>query len=351
MDKKKKFGQFYTTNASYIVSSDLLEVFPEDCVVIDPFAGKWDLLNLLSNHKREAFDIDPKNKETTLRDTLLNPPSYSGKWILTNPPYLAKNKNKNKSIYDLYSVSDLYKAAIKTSSKVSGGIFIVPLNFFCDEDESARIEFLKKFEIKKIRVFEEQVFDDTSYTICAFSFSRANETLKQQKLTIEFLPSGEKKSLNVSLDSGYRVGYEFFKSLEEVSEVKISRLLKRSKRRSNLNISLRAIDTGSKDGRIKLEYDENHYYGKDTDRTFASLECSKFISERDQKRIIKEFNDLLESYRDRYHSLFLTNFRNSTSEYARKRISFDVAYKLVRHVIKKLNIDCGELKYARKSLK
>ena len=51
--------------------------------------------------------------------------------------------------------------------------------------------------------------------------------------------------------------------------------------------------------------------------------------------ICNEFNKILESNRERYNSMFLTNFRNSTSSYARKRISFDVGYKLISYIIKK----------------
>jgi hypothetical protein len=43
----------------------------------------------------------------------------------------------------------------------------------------------------------------------------------------------------------------------------------------------------------------------------------------------------LNENREKYNSLFLTNFRNSTKAYSRKRISFDVAYKLISWIIEK----------------
>ena len=105
---KKTLGQFFTTNSKYIVG-DLLKVFPDKATIVDPFAGNWDLLNLIKDkHKVEAFDIDPKNKETIKKDTLLKPGDYKGKWIFTNPPYLARNKNKDKTLYDKYDTNDLY---------------------------------------------------------------------------------------------------------------------------------------------------------------------------------------------------------------------------------------------------
>ena len=76
------------------------------------------------------YDIDPKINAIT-QNTLLNPPDYKDKYVITNPPFLAKNKNKDKTIYEIYDVGDLYKAAIKSFiiGDVIGGILIVPLNF------------------------------------------------------------------------------------------------------------------------------------------------------------------------------------------------------------------------------
>ena len=48
-------------------------------------------------------------------------------------PYLARNKSKDKSLYDKYDVNDLYKCFIKNliDDPPDGGIIIIPLNFMC----------------------------------------------------------------------------------------------------------------------------------------------------------------------------------------------------------------------------
>lgn len=46
--------------------------------------------------------------------------------ILTNPPYLARNKSMNKELFDKYNINDLYKCFIEI---LLDGILIVPLNF------------------------------------------------------------------------------------------------------------------------------------------------------------------------------------------------------------------------------
>lgn len=48
-----------------------------------------------------------------------------------------------------------------------------------------------------------------------------------------------------------------------------------------------------------------------------------------QKKIIKDFNEKLAEYRQKYNSLFLTNYR----ENCRKRISFDLVYNIVKQLL------------------
>ena len=61
--------------------------------IIEPFVGNGDLLKFIKNkenYKLEIYDIDPKCKDVIKRDTLKNPPDYTNKFVLTNPPYLQK---------------------------------------------------------------------------------------------------------------------------------------------------------------------------------------------------------------------------------------------------------------------
>ena len=80
------------------------------------------------------YDIDPTKDNIIKKDTLLNIEDYTDKFIITNPPYLARNKTKNKEIYDKYDENDLYKCFIKQiinkTNIALGGILIIPLNFF-----------------------------------------------------------------------------------------------------------------------------------------------------------------------------------------------------------------------------
>jgi hypothetical protein len=107
---KKSMGQFYTTNSSYILEGFSLP--PDDIrCILEPFAGKGDLIEWVRKSGYggyiEAYDIEPKNIGIQKRDTLKNPADYSNTWIITNPPYLARNKSEDKDIYELYNINVL----------------------------------------------------------------------------------------------------------------------------------------------------------------------------------------------------------------------------------------------------
>ena len=175
MSNKRIRGQFYTTNYEYILEG--FQQPPETArCVIEPFAGKGDLLNWIKSDIRiEAYDIEPKRGDIIERDTLLNPPNYQDAWVLTNPPYLARNKNEDKAVYEKYETNDLYKCFLNTLIGCSGGILIIPAGFFLsprDIDVRCRDNFMKNYKITKVKYFEEQVFEDTTTTVVAFTFEK-----------------------------------------------------------------------------------------------------------------------------------------------------------------------------------
>ena len=67
-------------------------------------------------------------------------------------------------------------------------------------------------------------------------------------------------------------------------------------------------------------------------RSYATLIIEPKLNEEEQKKLIKKFNDYLENQREKYHSLFLTNYRESNS-IARKRISFKLLFSIVNYLL------------------
>lgn len=335
-DTKKKLGQFYTTNYKYILSNMSI---PENVkTIVEPFVGNGDLLNFVerNNYEIEMYDLDPKIKGTIKRDTLKNPPDYTDKFILSNPPYLARNKSKDKDIYIKYKCDDLYKCFISTiiSNVCQGGIIIVPLNFISSirkSDIELRKQFLKKYSIKIINIFEEQVFDDTSYTVCSIYFLRKEN---DNFIKIYIYPSKKEMKINLTSENNYTIGGEIY-NLPQSSKYTVQRATRETKENIT-NILLKCIDDNinSQLG-FKIVSDEEKFIDNTQNlsaRSYATLVINKCLTLEEQKKLVNIMNEFIYKHRKKYNSLFLTNYRESNS-IARKRISFDLAFKICNYML------------------
>lgn len=250
------------------------------------------------------------------------PPNYKGKWVITNPPYLARNKATDKSLFNKYKLDDLYKISIKTMLDAEGGILIIPTNFFADERSiEIRQQFLSIFQILQLNIFTVPVFNTTTYSVCSFAFQRKNNT--EQEIPVEINP--EKINITIKLDSkyNYRLAGEFYEPLES-ADIKFGRLMeKENPNEYTTHIKLYAIDTRTSP--IRVEYDETPFYGKNTDRTYATLTCKIELTKEQELTLIDEFNLRLNNFRKKYNNLSMTNYR----DYNRKRIGFTFVYQLM----------------------
>ncbi|WP_353096110.1 hypothetical protein [Tissierella praeacuta] len=329
MNKKKELGQFYTTNAQYITEG-LLDIFPEGATIVEPFAGNWDLLNLVKDkYKVEAYDLDPKNPETEKRNSILNPPDYEGKWVFTNPPYLHKTRTKERMIFEKYKVMDLYKASMLTMLEAEGGILIIPLNFICDTDDEFRKRFLSKFKIKKFKVFEKPVFDDTTVSICAFSFVKCENS--SQALDVTFFPSEEKKIFNIKYNEGYRIGVEVF-NLKQ-SSIKIKKLTVKSEVPYLSYIHLRTVDSGTEQGKIEMFFDREKYFNGADGRSYITLTFDKHIPLKYQKALVRDFNKELSYYRKKYNSMFMSCFKGCGRDMIKRKLNYTDVYTIVSNIL------------------
>lgn len=337
--KKQSLGQFYTTNYKYILNNMLIPSYVS--TIIEPFCGNGDLLNFVdkSKYNFECYDIDPKKITIIQRDTIKDPPDYNSKFILTNPPYLARNKCNNKELFNKYDVNDLYKCFIKELliNKPLGGILIVPLNFWSSirkNDIELRKDFLEIYNILLINIFEENVFDDTSYTVCCFQFELKKE--ENLDILIKIYPSKKEFKIKLNEDNNYIIGGEIY-NLK--SNINIYRLTKKNKNKKNTNILAKCIDD-SNINKINLSLvDDDKIYIDNTpnlsSRTYATLIIEPEITIDKQKKLVDEFNKYINEHRDKYNSLFLANYRES-KDIARKRISFDLIYNICGYILENI---------------
>jgi len=326
---KKRFGQYFTTNSHYVLSN-LIGDMPQEATIVDPFCGDSDLLKLFPHHHTIGLDINPQNsnikKNNSFREF-----DYENKWVVSNPPYLARNKNKTKNLYDDYKTDDYYKIFFLTllKSKPCGGIAIVPTNFFCSDSKRIITSFISEFEITRLNMFEEPVFEDTSQSVCSFSFRRKPNNICQS-LEVNFFP--QKKSITTTIEKkhSYIIGNEFFDYIDHDNPVKIGRLEKdKFPWAPNTKMFLSALDT-SKSLELRLD---DYYYGIKTDRAFATIVLPFWLSYKDQQFVCDEFNKIINYYREEYNSMFLTTYREAKGGKIRKRISFRNAYKLISKII------------------
>ena len=337
MTSKKNLGQFYTTNYDYILKEMKI---PQDVVnIIEPFAGNGDLLEFLKNENSkyllECYDIDPKKDWIVQRDTILYPPDFTDKFLLTNPPYLARNKSKDKISYDKYMVNDLYKCHIVEISrqKLRGGIIIIPLNFWCSMrkgDIILRKNFLEKYHIIRVNLFEQSVFDDTDYSVCSIQFSY-NDLKNTKEISFHIYPSNKILCCKLSDDNNYTIGGEIY-NLPQNKKYKIGRLIRGME--PSTDILLKCIDDNPTN-RLGLSIQEEHFYDNTehkSERSYATITIEPIISQEIQKKLVEDFNSFLDKNRKKYNSLFLSNYR----ENARKRISFELSFQIINYLLSEI---------------
>ena len=339
--EKAELGQFYTRAYDRIL--DGFGIPPAGTKIIEPFAGAGHLVAWArgKGHRDiiEAYDIAPAapvvdGLRILQRDTLRNPPVYQGRWILTNPPYLAKNKTKSYAeLFARHGTNDLYKVFLSTviGSGALGGLLILPLNFWCSVragDTDLRRRFLEGFVVDRVHVFEERVFEDTGYTVCAFSFTQRPEDDRGKPhppIMMRCFPTGRGIEWIPNDQNAYRIGGELWGL--EIGAYRVGRL--REAGRPSTRLNLYAIDGGRSDSMIRLTFGEPPIFGKDTDRARATITIEPIVSEARQQWLVGAFQARINELRDRYNSLFLVQYREGT----RKRIPFDLAYRLIANLL------------------
>ncbi len=364
MQNKQQFGQFFTTNTDYILAG-FADFVCGKCVT-DPFAGQGDLLFWAKKNGAESvrgYDIDNNlidNELVFFNDSLRTPLKYD--FVLTNPPYLYQNKMEDNSILNKSKHTDLYQLALEKIMDSNEGIVIVPINFLSAENSQyIRKIFLEKFDIVKVNYFTEQVFNDTTYNVIAFYYRAKHGVRNKISFELNIYPEKSIKKMDVDRRYGWQIGGDFLNMVKECANpLNITRLEEDDLSNGDIQVKLaynhlnkmrdfcvdkttyqilknniillKAIDTGTDEGRICLE--DIRKYGCDglvsikTSRNQINLIFPKTVSVSDQEQLIELFNMELNAKRREYDSLFMTNYRDK----GRKRISFNFAYNFINYL-------------------
>ena len=340
--KKKLLGQFFTTHAAKVLQGLEKRIIGKD--VFDPFAGAGDLLAWAESNGAKSVagqDIDQCNESSivSVGDSLDG--TRHGGFILTNPPYLYVNRADAATKGRLRGTGhdDLYMLAMESLLDSDEGIIIVPVNFFSAENaEFIRRKFFARFDIRRANIFTDQVFDDTTCNVVAFHYTRSTIQRASTSFEAHFIPGKEAKLFEVAEKHGWTIGGEFLSDVWSTGNCagahRLIEGMPESASSDNI-IILKAIDGSSKCDQIRLidkrELGVDALPGKKTSRAMAHILLDG-VSISQQEEVIKEFNATLRLQREKYSSMFLTNFR----DFNRKRIGFDFAYCMISMILEKL---------------
>ena len=311
---------------------------------------------------------------------------------ITNPPYLYLGyikkqketqkyldyfKNENEGYQDLYQIAMINDLR----NKIDNLIYIIPSNFLFGASVSNKIrrDFLKYYRITKMIIFETSVFEFTGTNICISFFTRK----KQLTDEIQSFKAIKFKNKNTILNREYhltpkykyRAGSEFDEFFEEYAAhnpLKIRYYLQNDEVLKNsgpFEISVidankyennhygklilkvnkklqekvyknilyaRTVDTGSIDGRAGLGIIKEHFgvngifVPENTYRTHPiQIFLNPELSFDDQLLLRNYFNIVLEHFREKLDSEFLTTYKYSNANYTRKYLGLTQVRRII----------------------
>ncbi len=310
---------------------------------------------------------------------------------ITNPPYLYIGyivKHKETQHYLEYfkgeneGYQDLYQLALMNDLRygLKKMIYIIPSNFLFGHSVSNKIrdDFLKYYGIKKCYIFERNVFEHTGVNVVLCFFERKPHP-KVEPVTFEgikfFENSQFKKRYILHPKTHYRAGNDFEEFLSDFKAskpLKVTYYLTIDEVNKNLGeyvlkvidanhfsgkgynireihvnkklyehvknniLFVRTVDTGSRDGRAGLYLIKEVFnvdgilVSKAPYRTHPiQIFFSPRISPEDQLILKEYFNLILEFYRQKTDSEFMTTYKYSKSEYTRKYLGLTQTKRLI----------------------
>ncbi|MFX1425902.1 MAG: SAM-dependent DNA methyltransferase, partial [Promethearchaeota archaeon] len=336
--------------------------------------------NIKLRNNLESFPIFLKDEQLPL-------------YHVTNPPYLYLGyirKHKETQEYlklfkgDNNGYQDLYQIAMANDlrNNIEHMIYIIPSNFLFGASVSNkfRLDFLKYYKINKMFIFETKIFEYTGTNICIGFFSRKTtpktEIIEFRGTKIEKKGNLVEQSYVLKPEFNYRAGSEFDEFLREYQvkeplKVKYYLLKKDVLNNSGENkldvidannylnnqykklkievndrlkqiiqsniLYIRTVDTGSYYGRVGLgiiseDFDVNGIYvSGNTYRTHPiQIFFEPTITLTEQNLLKDYFNFVLEVFREKLDSGFLTTYKYSNAEYTRKYLGLTQARELMQ---------------------
>ena len=312
---------------------------------------------------------------------------------ITNPPYLYLGyirkhretqkyleffKGKNEGYQDLYQIAMINDLR----NNIENLTYIIPSNFLFGASVSNkfRTDFLKYYDIKRMVIFETKIFEYTGTNIC-ISFFIKKKKPKAEKVEfngIKIKNNNEifEKKYILKPKFKYRAGFEFDEFLEtyivqkplkvqyyllngviiqnqgnnDISVIDANNYQNnryktlilhvnnylRNKIKTNI-LYVRTVDTGSYGGRVGLGIISEDFnvdgilVSGNTYRTHPiQIFFESIVTPNDQYLLRMYFNFILEVFREKLDSDFLTTYKYSDADYTRKYLGLTQVRKLIQ---------------------
>ncbi|MBD3211066.1 MAG: N-6 DNA methylase [Candidatus Lokiarchaeota archaeon] len=377
--KEKREGFF----KEHIFLSDIQEKMVQKCIETATSYGISEELaqkNIKNRNNLESFPKFLKEKKLPL-------------YHITNPPYLylgyiRKHEETKKHLKYFVDQNegyqDLYQIAMINDlrNNVKNLVYIIPTNFLFGSAVSNkfRLDFLKYYNIEKMFIFEKKIFEFTGTNILIGFFKKKKEPSHEPAKfkAYKFKKNNKiiEREYHLKFEYKYRAGSEFnifidkfkakkplkvsyYLTIGDVEEnrgereiqvidtseyesnqynqklLKVNEKLK-SKIQSNI-LYVRTVDTGSYKGRVGLYNIRDDF---DVDGIFVSgntyrtspiqIFLEPAISLEKQNLLRKYFNVILEHFRDKLDSEFLTTYKYSSADYTRKYLGLTQTRSIIK---------------------
>lgn len=308
---KCNLGQFFTVSTKWLYPHIIKHITNDK--ILDPFAGDGNIFKSLVSIGIDDFrgmDID-ESMLWIVNDGLKNIPK-TGRMIITNPPYLAKNSANRKSM-DAYKYfkdnecSDIYQIALMRMLESHDDIIaIVPETFINNPIYESRLH--------SITIVEDNLFGDTDCPVCIVCYSK--DGIESPKIY-----KGSKYCFTLNEMRQYT------KTPCEDIEVTFNV--------QDGNVGLRAIDGTGKNSNMCFCLPKNLNYP--VDKIGTSSRAITLIKV-DNPRIITECNRILNRYRRDTQDMLLSPFKgNNKNGKRRRRIDFKTARAIIEEATKNVS--------------
>ena len=334
---KRDLGQFFTRDSVWLrphIRAHIESLSNQYKLCVDPFAGDGHLLELAQGMGFEirGHDLDENicasKQWGEPNDSIRRVIRHEQAFVLTNPPYLAKNsaKRMNSPMVEYFGagflptlddsrlnvLDDLFKLAIEqTLAKYDDSIWIVPESGIQDLDDLPHW----KDRLHSITILEDNPFDDTEHPVCVMIFSAS-------------------KPLNEVWKNDVFLGlYEELRNHHHETANGPTQLTPMKFNAPEGTLGYRAVDGTREDASMRIKFCRGEELGYDRSNIKVSSRHLTYIETELEgallDKTIAEANRLIDVYRTTTHDVFLTAFMGNTKTGERRR---RLDYQLARRI-------------------